>query len=174
MKTKIVPINDIKYNPDNPRTIDGDKLDKLVKSIQDFPKMMEIRPIVVDANNFVLGGNQRLRACHKIGLKEVHIIEADDLSEEQKKEFIIKDNASFGDWDIEILSENWNSNELSEWGIDIIPMFNDTIKSKEIELKEYKKVHILISFPPDRFHEISPMIQEIIKIEDVEHEQTAN
>ena len=102
-----VNIKEIKPNPDNPRTINDDKFNKLVKSIREFPQMLKIRPIVVDDNMVVLGGNMRLKACKEAGITEVHIIKADDLTEEQKKEFIIKDNVGFGEWDWQDLKDNW-------------------------------------------------------------------
>lgn len=88
-------INLIKPNPNNPRICKDDKFKKLVQSIKDFPQMLELRPIVIDENNIVLGGNMRLRACNELGLKDVPTIYAKDLTEEQKKEFIIKDNVGF-------------------------------------------------------------------------------
>ena len=101
MKTQTVEINRVKCNPDNPRTIDKSKLKSLIKSIKEFPEMLKLRPIVVDSNLVALGGNKRLEACIEAGCKEVEIFIADNLTEEQKKEFIIKDNLSFGEWDFE-------------------------------------------------------------------------
>jgi len=131
MKIEKLPISKVKANPNNPRIIKDDKFKKLVKSIQEFPQMLEIRPIVVNEEMIVLGGNMRLKACQEAGLKEVHIIKASDLTEEQQKEFIIKDNVGFGEWDWEDLANNWNAEELSEWGLDI-PDF----KVQEVEAKE--------------------------------------
>ena len=92
MKHETVKIEEVKPNPINPRTITKEKFNKLVKSIQDFPQMLELRPMVVDENMEILGGNMRYKACIKAGLKEIPIIRAHNLTEEQKKEFIIKDN----------------------------------------------------------------------------------
>lgn len=111
--SKIVP------NPSNPRIIKDEKFNKLVKSIQDFPQMLELRPIVVDSNMVVLGGNMRLKACIAAGLKEVPIIVADKLTEEQKAEFIIKDNVGFGEWDWDVLANEWETQSLNEWGLDL-------------------------------------------------------
>ena len=108
MKIGKVKIEDIKLNPKNPRVIKNDKFKKLVKSIKDFPEMLEVRPIVVDDNMVVLGGNMRLKACKDAGFDEVFIIKFNDLSEEKKNEFIIKDNTSFGEWDTDILLEDWS------------------------------------------------------------------
>ncbi len=119
MKTVVTPIAQIKANPNNPRIIKDDKFHKLVKSIQEFPEMLDLRPIVVNADSVVLGGNMRLKACKEAGLKQVPVIFAEDLTEEQQKQFIIKDNIGFGEWDWEDLANNWNAEELSEWGLDI-------------------------------------------------------
>src|ERR1035437_5900023 len=99
MTIDTIQIDQVKLNPNNPRTIKDDKFKKLVKSIKEFPEMLKIRPIVVDDDMIVLGGNMRLKACISAGLKEVHIIKASNLTEEQKKEFIVKDNIGYGEWD---------------------------------------------------------------------------
>ena len=112
-------INEIKPNPNNPRIIKDIKFKQLVKSIQDFPQMLELRPIVIDENNMVLGGNMRLKACIEAGLKDVPVIHANNLSEAQKKEFIVKDNVGYGEWDWDDLANNWDAEELTEWGLDI-------------------------------------------------------
>ena len=119
MKTEKVKIGKIKNNPNNPRLIKDDKFKKLVKSIKEFPEMLEIRPIVVDKDNIVLGGNMRLRACQEAGLKEVHILQADKLTEKQQREFIIKDNVGFGEWDWDDLANEWDTEELEDWGLDL-------------------------------------------------------
>jgi len=106
-------------NPTNPRIIKDDKFKKLVKSIEEFPEMLELRPIVVDANMVVLGGNMRLKACIAAGLKEVPIIVADQLTDKQKGEFIIKDNVGFGEWDWDLLANEWDVEALTDWGLDV-------------------------------------------------------
>jgi ParB-like chromosome segregation protein Spo0J len=126
-----VKINSIKTNPKNPRLIKDDKFKKLVKSIQEFPQMLELRPIVVDENNIILGGNMRYKACIEAGLKEVYILKAEDLTEEQKDEFIVKDNVGFGEWDWDILANEWDTDKLTDWGLDL-PIFKDD----ENELKD--------------------------------------
>jgi DNA modification methylase len=120
-----VKISDIKTNPNNPRLIKDDKFEKLVKSIKDFPEMLRLRPIVVNSDMVVLGGNMRLKACKEAGLKEVPIIRADELTEDQQREFIIKDNVGYGEWEWDIIRADWDVNELSEWGLDI-PEFHTT------------------------------------------------
>ena len=119
MKVDKVKISEVKTNPKNPRLIKDDKFKKLVNSIQDFPQMLEIRPIVVDENNIVLGGNMRLKACKEAGLKEVFIVRAENLTEEQKDEFIVKDNVGFGEWDWDMLANEWDTEKLDEWGLDL-------------------------------------------------------
>jgi len=126
-----VKISEVKSNPNNPRIIKDDKFQKLVKSIKEFPEMLNIRPIVVNADMVVLGGNMRLKACKEAGIKEVAIIKADDLTEDQQKQFIIKDNVGFGEWDWEDLANNWDAEQLTDWGLDI-PDF----KPKVLEAEE--------------------------------------
>jgi len=114
-----VDIKQVRSNPDNPRFIKGNKFEKLVKSIKEFPQMLDLRPIVVNQDMIVLGGNMRLKACEEAGLKEVPIIFADNLTPEQEKEFIIKDNSSFGEWDWDLLANEWETEQLIDWGMDI-------------------------------------------------------
>ena len=119
MKVDKVKISEVKTNPKNPRLIKDDKFKKLVKSIQEFPQMLELRPIVVDENNTVLGGNMRLKACKEAGMKEVYIVKAENLTELQKDEFIVKDNVGFGEWDWDMLANEWDADKLDEWGLDL-------------------------------------------------------
>ena len=116
---KRVDINQVLPNTDNPRFIKDYKFEKLVKSIKEFPQMLDLRPIVVNKDMIVLGGNMRLKACVEAGIKEVPIIFADNLTDDQQKEFIIKDNSSFGEWDWDILANEWDTEQLIDWGIDI-------------------------------------------------------
>jgi DNA modification methylase len=120
---KLVKISEVKPNPKNPRIIKDGKFQKLVKSIQEFPDMLNKRPLVVftDVDNkyVVLGGNMRLKACKEIGLKEIPIIIADEWTEEQKNEFLIKDNVGFGEWDWDSLANEWDAEKLDEWGLDV-------------------------------------------------------
>lgn len=128
MKITTCKISEVKANPNNPRIIKDDKFAKLVKSIQEFPEMLKLRPIVVNEDMVVLGGNMRLKACKEAGLREVPVIKASDLTEEQQKQFIIKDNVGFGEWDWEALANQWDSEDLSEWGLDI-PVFGHEINN---------------------------------------------
>lgn len=118
-KHKKISIDKILINPNNPRLIKDDKFKKLCKSIQEFPEMLELRPIVVNKDMIVLGGNMRLKACQEIGLTEVPIIVAENLTEEQQREFLIKDNVSGGEWDWDILANEWEVEQLTEWGLDL-------------------------------------------------------
>lgn len=123
MEIKLVSIDEIKPNPNNPRIIKDNKYKQLVKSIKDFPQMLEIRPIVVNDDMMVLGGNMRLKASIEAGLTELPIIKASDLTQEQQQEFIIKDNLGYGEWDWQQLNDEWNLEELEEWGLDL-PSFD--------------------------------------------------
>lgn len=114
---KKVKIAEVKPNPNNPRLIKDDKFRKLVKSIQDFPDMLSVRPIVVNKDMVVLGGNMRLKAIKEAGYKDI-AVEIVDWTEDQQKEFIVKDNASFGEWNWDDLANNWDEEQLVEWGVD--------------------------------------------------------
>jgi site-specific DNA-methyltransferase (adenine-specific) len=126
-----LPINQVKANPNNPRIIKDDKFKKLVQSIKEFPEMLELRPIVVNEDMVVLGGNMRLKACKEAGLDKVPVIKASNLTEEQQKEFIIKDNVGFGEWDWNDLANNWETEKLQEWGLDIPGFENEEVLEAE-------------------------------------------
>jgi len=128
-----IEINKIKANTNNPRVIKDYKFKKLVQSIKEFPEMLEKRPIVVDEDMIVLGGNMRLKACIEAGLSEVYINIAEGWTEDQKKEFIIKDNISFGEWDWDILANEWNVDGLNDWGLDLPPMFDEPKEQKKTD-----------------------------------------
>jgi site-specific DNA-methyltransferase (adenine-specific) len=127
---QIVPITQVVPNTSNPRIIKDDKFKKLVKSIQEFPEMLNLRPIVVDADMVVLGGNMRLKACKAAGLKEVPIVIADQLTPEQQAEFIIKDNVGFGEWDWDLLANEWDAELLQDWGLEL-PFDNTPVLEAE-------------------------------------------
>ena len=137
MTPKIFKLSSIKPHKDNPRLIRDENFEKLKKSIIDFPKMLELRPIIVDENNVILGGNMRYKALKELGYKYIYVLKASDLSEEQKKEFIIKDNVGFGEWEWNILSSDWEEDKLKEWGSDIYEP--EEIINEEQELKEKKE-----------------------------------
>jgi hypothetical protein len=161
-------IKKIKVNPNNPRVIKDDKFNQLVKSIKEFPEMLQLRPIVVNKEMIVLGGNMRLKACLEAGLKEVPIIYADTLTEKQQREFIIKDNIGYGEWDWEMLANEWDENDLTDWGLDVwkqpevvdYSILDDSGVSEEVSdmIKNVKKA-IQIEFEFEHFQEA----QEIVK-----------
>ena len=125
---KLVKLSEVKVNPNNPRLIKDDNFKKLVQSIKDFPEMLDIRPIVVNQDMVILGGNMRFKACKEAGLKEVPVI-VTDLTEKQQKEFLIKDNVSGGEWDWDLLNE-WDTEQLEEWGLDV-PTFEDNLTNNK-------------------------------------------
>jgi hypothetical protein len=125
MQAELVKLSEIKPNTSNPRTIKDVKFKQLVQSIKDFPEMLQLRPIVVDEEMVILGGNMRFAACKDAGLSEVYIIKATALTEQQKQEFIIKDNVGFGEWDWDILANEWNTDDLLNWGLEL-PFFDDS------------------------------------------------
>jgi 16S rRNA G966 N2-methylase RsmD len=135
-KHKKISIDKILINPNNPRLIKDDKFKKLCKSIQEFPEMLELRPIVVNKDMIVLGGNMRLKACQEIGLTEVPIIVAENLTEEQQREFLIKDNVSGGEWDWDILANEWEVEQLEDWGLDVPINLETELEAVEDDFNE--------------------------------------
>lgn len=155
MKSVKVKISQIQPNPDNPRVIRDGQFDKLVKSITEFPQMLELRPIVVDENLMVLGGNMRLRAAQKAGLKELPVLKASELSEEQKQRFIIADNVGFGDWDWDKLANEWDAQDLVDWGLDV-PTFDEQ-GTEEAEEDNYEVPETInTDIEPGDLFEIGP------------------
>lgn len=134
MQIEKVKISKVKNNPNNPRVIKDFQFKKLVKSIKESPWMLQLRSIIVNDDNIVLGGNQRLRACKEAGLKEVYIIKASSLTEEQQREFIVKDNISSGEWDWDILANEWDSTDLDNWGLNSWQNMDDIETSDEFSL----------------------------------------
>ena len=126
-------IGDVILNPNNPRLIKDDKFKKLVKSIKEFPEMLNIRPIVVNQDMIILGGNMRYKACLEAGLKTIPVI-ITDLPEDKQKEFLIKDNVSGGEWDWDILANEWDALDLDKWGLDL-PMMTETEKLSKLTLE---------------------------------------
>jgi ParB-like chromosome segregation protein Spo0J len=151
MQVESISIKKVKSNPNNPRLIKDDKFEKLVNSIKEFPEMLNIRPIVVNKDMIVLGGNMRLKACIEAGLKQVPVIIV-DLTEEQQKEFIIKDNVSGGEWDWSMLANEWDSEQLTEWGLDIPNFKVDEVDDLSSDIKSLYKIEI--SFKDEESQEI--------------------
>ena len=169
---KSIKIKDIKPNENNPRFIKDYKFKKLVKSIKEFPEMLKLRPIVVNSDMVVLGGNMRLKACKEAGLKEVWVLKADDLTEAQQREFIVKDNVGFGEWDWDILANSFDNVELKEWGLDVWQPeedvdysileeidIEDTLSDKESGVKRA----IQIEFEAEHYDEANELISKARK-----------
>jgi ParB-like chromosome segregation protein Spo0J len=163
-----VKTKDIIANENNPRVIKDDKFKKLVQSIKDFPQMLQLRPIVVNDEMVVLGGNMRLRAVQEVGLKEVPIIKASDLTEEQQKEFIIKDNVGFGEWDWDVLANEWEPELLTAWGLDVwqqpvevdYSLLDEEDLSDELsDMADGVKKAIQIEFEPDHYEEATEVVK---------------
>jgi len=161
----LTPIKKIKLNPDNPRVIKDEKFQQLVKSIQEFPKMLHLRPIVVNKSMMVLGGNQRLKACIEAGLKEVPILIADELTKEEQSRFIIQDNVGFGEWDFAQLKEEWGQEQLAEWGLDIDFSIEEEPSYQElIGIQKNKPATMKITFPSDGDLSIcQPQVEKLLK-----------
>ena len=179
VETKIVSISQIKLNPNNPRKISQEKLDSLIKSLVDFPEMLEVREIVVDETMTILGGNQRLLALKKTGAKKCMAKIVTHLSLEQKREFMIKDNASWGSWDFDVLGSLWKGDPLEEWGLSdqmdsISGSIKESLKQEETELQPYEKVHLLISIDIEAIDQVTGVLDQLRDIRGIEIEQSAN
>jgi hypothetical protein len=177
--TKKLKLSQIKLNPDNPRRIGKVEMERLVKSLQDFPEMLELREIIIDEYNIILGGNMRYRALKQIGEKECIAKIVTGLTADQKREFIIKDNSSFGQYDMDALANLWSDLPLADWGIrDDFGCLNGSDREKLVQedkdLQPYKKIHILISIDMDVADEVTDILDELRKIQGVEIEQGAN
>jgi ParB-like chromosome segregation protein Spo0J len=145
MKAQLIKITEVFANEDNPRYISEAKFLKMVKSLQDFPEMASVRPLIINQNNLVLGGNMRLKAMQEAGWKQVPCIKV-DWSEEKQREFILKDNVSYGEWDWEILNSDWDKELLTEFGLDfpktdfnpnLTPSFNtESVTAEDIDKAE--------------------------------------
>jgi len=168
-------INEIKPNPNNPRIIKDVKFKQLVKSIQDFPQMLELRPIVIDENNMVLGGNMRLKACIEAGLTDVPVIHANNLTEEKKREFIIKDNVSFGSHDWSELANNWDVDLIQEWGLDIIGFDNVEDLGEGFNLPDGDKSpfqQMTFTLADEQATQLKNAIEEIKRTEEYKYAET--
>lgn len=184
---KTVKLTEVKSNPNNPRVIKDDKFFKLVSSIRDFPEMAKVRPIVVNTDMIILGGNMRFKAMQQAGWKEVPV-EVVDWPEEKQREFIIKDNVSGGEWDWEVLANEWDAEQLEDWGIDI-PNFapdvdysildDEDVSSQldemaggvmkaiqiEFEPEHYEQAYALVKFWRNQKAYVGGMIMEYLKAE---------
>ena len=165
MSTVSIPIGRLRANPNNPRVLRDEKFAKLKKSIQDFPDMLNYRAIVcvtdVDGKFMVLGGNMRLRALQDLGIKEAPVMLADHWTEEQRREFIIKDNVGFGEWDWDELANEWDADELSDWGMDLPKLdFEDANKEIDIEGMDGAMV-IKLSYPEDEYRAVRDALSKV-------------
>jgi len=166
----MIKLSSIKPNPDNPRVIKDERFQKLKQSIQDFPKMMALRPIVIDDQGMILGGNMRLKALQDLGFKEVPnewIKQAAELTEEEKQRFIIADNVGFGDWEWDILSSSWDVDQLAEWGMDI-PEFETanqidySDKNQEIDVEGLDALmSINLKYSEDEYWQVKEQFSKI-------------
>jgi hypothetical protein len=182
MISKQVKITEVKPNPENPRLIKDHKFKQLVKSIKEFPEMLKLREVVVDENMVILGGNMRYKACIEAGLKKIDVVIFAGLTEEQKKEFVIKDNVNYGVWDWDILANNYDTNDLTDWGLSVwnpnitelesedenesTLQGNDTNSSDEEETEEKaneKKGIIQIEFNPEDYDKAFTLYQDMKK-----------
>ena len=172
-----VKISKVKPNNENPRIIKDHKFHKLVDSIKEFPEMLKIRPIVVNSEMVVLGGNMRLRACNEAKLKEVYILIADNLTKQQEQEFIVKDNVGFGEWDWDILANNWDNELLKDWGMDVWQTSEDDVnldnffeeKPNEENLDNNELTTLILNYTEDdysvvvdAFNKLSGTKEEIV------------
>jgi ParB-like chromosome segregation protein Spo0J len=139
---EFIPISKVISNSDNPRYIKEDKFKKLVQSLKDFPEMANARPIVVNKEMVALGGNMRLKAMQEAGWSEVPV-KVVDWSEEKQREFIIKDNVGFGEWDWDELANTWDAEELNEWGLDTSVFMEDSeLNDLSEQIQESYKIEI--------------------------------
>jgi len=135
----MIKLNQIKINSANPRLIKDDRFKKLVQSVKEFPKMMELRPIVIDEDGTILGGNMRYRALKEMGYKEIPdnwVKKASELTDEEKRRFIIEDNVGFGEWDMDMLANEWDAEELEEWGVEL-----NITETEKLSESTYKSVY---------------------------------
>ena len=161
---ELVKITKVRPNENNPRFIKDYKFKKLVTSIKEFPEMLKLRPIVVNSDMVVLGGNMRLKACKEAGLKEVWILKAEELTEAQQREFIVKDNVGFGEWDWDLLANEWDSVQLEDWGMEVwqggedVSNTNDysnlDVDSKLDKFLDAKIKNLTIPFESQEFDEV--------------------
>jgi len=160
---KEINIKEIKPNPNNPRVLKDDKFKKLVQSLKDFPEMANVRPIVVNTDMIVLGGNMRLRAMQEAGWKKAPV-QIVDWSIEKQNEFIIKDNVGFGEWDWDVLANEWNESELIEWGLDI-PNFNNidySNKNEEINVDDFENEMVIkLKFSENDYNLVREQLSKI-------------
>ena len=170
MTSTRVKIEDLSKLQENPRDIKKDKLDKLIQSIKEFPEMTMLRPLIVDEDLQILGGNMRFEAMKALEFTEVEVVIAKGLSEDQKREFIIKDNLNYGQWDWDKLANEWDNNLLSEWGMDVwIPepeydlgdLEDGDLDDKIKDLEGQTKKSIILEFPTEDFEPVKAVYDQL-------------
>ena len=176
----MIKVSTLISNPNNPRIIRDEKFKKLVESIQSFPKMMELRPIIVDGENMVLGGNMRLKALTELGMTEIPdnwVKQAADLTPEQVKEFIVKDNVGFGEWDWDLLANEWDQDQLEEWGVDMLGIDVDSSSlGTDFSLENGEKSpfqQITFTLADEQAIEINNAIDGVKKTDEYKYMETA-
>lgn len=172
---QLIDIHKVKENPENPRFITEEKFKKLKQSIQEFPEMLKLRPIVVNSEMFALGGNMRLKACKDLGIKEVWIVKAEKLTQKQQREFIVKDNVGFGQWDWDTLANEWNSVQLEDWGLDAWQNMDDIETSDAFSLPDGEKEPFqqqTYTLADKQVQVIKEAIKEIKKTEEFNYVET--
>ena len=165
-----IATNKLKTNPNNPRTIRKDQLEKLVKSLREFPEMLEARPIVVDPDYVVLGGNMRLKAAQEAGLTEVPVYVA-SWEEAKHKEFVIKDNLAFGEWDWDMLANEWDALELDDWGLKVwqpeddidMSILDEIDESRALDMTDNVRKAIQVFFEAEDYEEAKNLWSKINK-----------
>ena len=172
---KEINIKEIKPNPNNPRVLKDDKFKKLVQSLKDFPEMANVRPIVVNTDMIVLGGNMRLRAMQEAGWKKAPV-QIVDWSIEKQNEFIIKDNVGFGEWDWDAIANEWNNEELINWGLDLLGFDLDADKlGTDFSLPEGDKApfqQMTFTLADEQAEQIKNAIQDIKETEEYKYAET--
>jgi len=161
-----ININKIYPNKQNPRFIKDYKFKKLVKSVKEFPEMLKLRPIIIDKDNIILGGNMRYKACIEIGLKEVYIIKADSFNKEQLKEFIIKDNVGYGQWDWDLIANQWDTQQLNHWGLDVLELeeaFDEGEFTEDNNETNKNEVVINLTMPYYQYEKMENDFEKFIK-----------
>jgi ParB-like chromosome segregation protein Spo0J len=162
----LAKITKLKGNPSNPRVLRDDKFLKLKASIEAFPDMLQKRPIVAvtdkDGKLMVLGGNMRLKACADLGMKEVPVILADEWTEEQRREFIIKDNVGFGEWDWDALANKWDAGKLDEWGLNIPAIQDFSGVNAEVNTDSFAdEVSIVLKYSAEDYSKVREALSKV-------------
>jgi len=172
----MIKLSELKENQKNPRFIKDSRFENLCKSLKEFPKMLALRPIIIDKDNIIIGGNMRYRALKKLGYKEIPdewVKKDSDLTEEERRRFVITDNNQYGEYDFDILKEEWDIKELANWDVDIDFGIEEKEEIEKVSLEPFNKSHILISYPIDYHSEVIKAIEKLINIEDIEIERSS-